>query len=130
MRDVSILSLDRLRQVDGFREPLQRLDLFRGDLRNIHRRGFLKLDDRNARGDELRQRCRDVLEADGLMADVEHHAEMPAQGPNRGIHGNAGEFCEPRRRFAGIEVGREVVDRFVRRLEKTPGSGSSPSVIK
>ena len=47
--------------------------------RNVHGRGLLQLEDRDAGGDELLERGGNVLVLDRLVADVEDDAEMTAQ---------------------------------------------------
>ena len=49
-------ALDRLREIDRLGEVLQRFDFLVGDFADIHRRGFLELDDRDAGVDQLLQR--------------------------------------------------------------------------
>src|SRR4029450_11584226 len=79
VRDVTVPFLGRLGKVNRLRELSQRLDHLVRDLRNIHGRRLLELEDGNAGIDQLLKRRRDVLEANRLMTDVERHAEMPAE---------------------------------------------------
>ena len=83
LREAAVLLLDRLREVDRLGVLRERIDRLLRDLRDVHRRDFLQLEDRNAGIDQLLQRHGDVLEADRLMADVEHDPDVPPQGAVR-----------------------------------------------
>ena len=74
----------RLAQVHGFGELPELFDDLRRDLRNPHRRGDLQFDDRDLGFDEGIEAGTDILELDRLVADVEHDAEVAAQGGGGG----------------------------------------------
>src|SRR5712691_2994002 len=75
-RELAVLFLHRLRQIDRLGVSPQCIDNRLGHLRHVQRRGFLKFEDRDAGVDQLLQTLRDVLVFHGLMADVEYDAEM------------------------------------------------------
>src|SRR3974377_607308 len=78
-RELAVLFLNRLRQVNRLGVGLERVDDVLRHLRNVQGGGFLQLEDRYAGVDQLLQVLGNVLVLDGLMANIEDDAEMPAQ---------------------------------------------------
>src|SRR5665213_1492892 len=79
LRDFAITSHRCLTEVDGVGEDAQLGHEIEGELLHPERGGFLQFEDGDTRVDQARQRGGDVLEADGLVPDVEDDTEMPAE---------------------------------------------------
>src|SRR4029079_613609 len=77
-RELAVLLLDGLREIDRLRVGLEHIDDLLRHLRHMQRCCFLQLEDRHAGIDKLLQTGADVLELYRLMADVEHDADMAA----------------------------------------------------
>ncbi len=106
----------RLAEVDGLGELPELLDDLGGDVRNAHRRGHLQLDDRDLGVDEGVEAGADVLELDGLVADVEDDAEVAPQRGGRIHLVDTSERRQPGRRGVGEQLFTEVADRLLGRL--------------
>ena len=117
--ELAVDLLDGLREIHRVGERAQRIDGFRRDVRHAERRGFLQLEHRNAGVSERLQRRADVLVLDRLVADVVHHAEVPAQ---RGLGLRLAESPSGRDELAHgvarVQMVLEVVDGLLGGLEE------------
>ena len=92
--EAAILFLDRLREVNASGEAAQSFDDFVSYFRDAHGGNFLQLEDRDAGIDQLLERNGDVLVSDGLMANVEDNAHVPAHFNARVGNGKMSQFRE------------------------------------
>src|SRR5437870_6146393 len=78
-RELAVFFLQRLGQINGLSVAMQHVDGFLSHLGHVYGGCLLQLENGNARIDELLQRDRNVFVFDGLMANVEHRAQMTPQ---------------------------------------------------
>src|SRR4029077_3817244 len=112
-RELAVLFLNRLRQINRLGVAFERVDDRSRHLRHVQGGGFLQLEARYACVDQLLQILGNILVHDGLMANVEHDAEMPAQR-TMGLRNR--NVSKPRQGLgggAGIQMPGEIGDRLV-----------------